>query len=244
MLSREDEYQLKQYCEKDEQAARLIHHLEESHRMNLSRISHEIRNPVTLINSFLQLTRAKYPEVTGFQTWNPIMENMEYLKQLLEELSDYNNSNMLHKEHFSLTPFLESLVFACQPTLLPVQLSFEKTTAIPSAYFDRTRLQSAVLNLIRNASEALKGQPDGKIGISLSFDSTFFYIQVKNNGPQIPPEQEKNLFEPFVTHKKGGSGLGLAIVQKVTQAHGGTVSLTSTPAETCFVLKLPITYEI
>lgn len=110
MLSREDEYQLKQYCEKDEKVSRLIHHLEESHRMNLSRISHEIRNPITLINSFLQLTQKKHPEVIEFKTWNPIIENMEYLKQLLEELSDYNNSGILHKELFLRLPFW-SLLF-------------------------------------------------------------------------------------------------------------------------------------
>ncbi|MBS6193975.1 MAG: HAMP domain-containing histidine kinase [Clostridiales bacterium] len=243
MLSREHEAQLKQYCEKDEKTARLIHHMEESYRMNLSRISHEIRNPVTLINSFLQLTAAKHPEVTEFSTWHPIIENMEYLKQLLEELSDYNNSNTLHKERFSLTPFLESLVYDCKPSLLPVQLSFEKTTAIPSAYFDKMRIQSAVLNLIRNASEALAQNPDGKILVSLSFDGTFFYIRVANNGPQIPPEQVATLFDPFITHKKGGTGLGLTIIRNVALAHGGSVSVSSDAAETSFTIKLPISYE-
>lgn len=243
MLSQEDVKQLKKYYEKDAQAALLIHHLEDSYRMNLSRISHEIRNPVTLINSFLQLTQNHHPEVSSFETWEPVMENMEYLKQLLEELSDYNNSHALHKAQISLATLLRTLISDCQPSLLPVQIHFEKTSAIPTAYFDTTKIRAAVLNLIRNASEALKGKSNGRIDVMLSFDGSFFHIQVINNGPEIPAENLENLFEPFITHKKEGTGLGLAIVQNTVLAHKGTVSVSSNPQETCFTIALPLCYE-
>lgn len=168
---------------------------------------------------------------------------MEYLKQLLEALSDYNNSSILHKEEFFLTPLLDSLVSSCGPALLPIQISFEKTTAIPPSCFDRTKVRSAVLNLIRNAAEALKNCPDGRIRVVLSFDGTCFHIQVANNGPQIPSEHLETLFEPFITHKKEGTGLGLAIVKNVALAHNGTVSVASSAQETCFTIVLPLSYE-
>lgn len=243
MLTQKDAIQLKQYCEKNTQASLLIQHMEESYRMHLSRISHEIRNPVTLINSFLQLTETRHPEVREFETWKPVIENMHYLKQLLEELSDYNNSSVLHKETFSLASLLRSLVSDCQPSLLPVQLHFEKISAIPSACFDKTRIRAAVLNLIRNAFEALKGSPDGEITVRLSFDGSFFHLQISNNGPLIPSDHLNNLFDPFITHKKEGTGLGLAIVKNTVLAHNGTVSVSSTLQETCFTIDLPLSYE-
>lgn len=242
MLSQMEKHQLKQYCENDPQLRLLIRHLEDSHRMELSRISHEIRNPVTLINSFLQLTASHHPEVISFDTWEPIVENMEYLKQLLEELSDFNNSGNLHKEQFSLASFLNSLVQECAPTLGAVKISFEKNSAVPSACFDKIKLRAAVLNLIRNAAEALSDQENGRILVSLAFDGSLFHIGISDNGPGIPAEYLPNLFEPFITHKKEGTGLGLAIVNNIVHAHEGSVTVASSPKETCFTLHLPLSF--
>lgn len=243
MLSPMEKHQLKQYCENDPTLNLLIHRLEESHRMDLSRISHEIRNPVTLINSFLQLTLSHHPEVTSFDTWKPIIENMEYLKQLLSELSDYNNSMVLHKEQFSLSSFLSSLIQECETVFPLLKVSFQKKTAVPPACLDKTKLRAAILNLIRNASEALENQPNGEIIVSLSFDGDTFHICVENNGPEIPSEYLSNLFEPFITHKKDGTGLGLAIVHNIVQAHEGSINVTSSSEKTSFILHLPLSYE-
>lgn len=244
MLSQKEEHQLKQYCDKDPRLSLLLEHLEDSHRMDLSRISHEIRNPVTIINSFLQLTQNNYPEVTTFGTWKPILENMEYLKQLLSEVSQYNNAAQLHKERISLTSFLQTLMSDCQITFPSIHFTFQKDSAIPSAFFDKVKLQAAILNIIRNASEAMEEQSIKKIHISLSFDGEYFYIKITNNGPCIPPEHIPRLFEPFVTHKKDGSGLGLAIVQSIVHAHNGYIMVFSNSNETSFTLCLPFTYKI
>ena len=132
MLTKEEQHQLHLFCEKDEHLADLIKKMEASHRMSLSRISHEIRNPVTLINSFLQLTQTRHPEVMQFTSWSPIMENMNYLRNLLEEISTFNNSQILHKEPCSLTKLLESIITSCRPALFPIQIDFEKLSPIPS----------------------------------------------------------------------------------------------------------------
>ena len=243
MLSQEEKHQLELYCKNNPDLNLLIQHLEESHRMELSRISHEIRNPVTLINSFLQLTVSHHPEAALFDTWKPILENIEYLKQLLNELSDYNNSAVLHKEEFSLTTFLTELVQEYQAACMSVKITFHKMTAIPPGYFDKTKLRSAVLNLIRNASEALGNQADGEIKVSLAFDGDNYQICIENNGPEIPAEYLPNLFEPFITHKKDGTGLGLAIVRNIVQAHEGSVNVISSSERTCFTLRIPLSYK-
>ena len=243
MLSQTEKHQLKQYCDENPQLSILVQHLEDSHRMNLSRISHEIRNPVTIINSFLQLTQKTYPEVSNFGTWKPILENMEYLKELLQEFSEYNNSTQLHKEIFSLHSFLENLIMNCQIALPSVSFSYQKTTAIPTSAFDKTKLQSALLNIIRNAYESMETQSHPQIGTTLSFDGEYFFIKITNNGIPIPTEYLPHLFEPFITHKKNGSGLGLAIVRNIVLSHKGSINVVSSPKETTFTLRLPLQYN-
>lgn len=240
MLTRDESQQLNNYSEKDPYLKTLLHRLEEEHRSEVSRISHEIRNPVTLINSYLQLTEHHYPQVADYSTWKPIMENMEYLKTLLEDLSHYNHAGVLHPETFSLPQLLKDICRDAAAAWFPIHIVFHQRTAVPTAWADKTKLKEAVLNLIRNGAEALENRPNGKIILSLTVVENCFLIQVSNNGPQIRPEHMKDMFEPFVSHKKDGTGLGLSIVRSIAMAHGGSISATSIPDETCFRLKIPI----
>ena len=239
MLTREESRQLNDYCQKDPRLKALLKRLEEEHRTEVSRISHEIRNPVTLINSYLQLTRNHYPQVDEFSTWKPILENMEFLKELLEELSRYNHAGTLRPEVFSLTELLEDICRDAGTAWTSVRISFQKETAVPMAYADKTKLKEAVLNMIRNSAEALRDSAAGKIRLSLSFENEWFLIKVSNNGPQILPDRLEDIFEPFVSYKRDGTGLGLPIVRSIANAHGGSITVTSTSDSTCFCLKLP-----
>ena len=80
--------------EKEELLTRLLH----SHRMDISTISHEIRNPLTLIYSTLQMIEASNPEVLNIRHWSDLHSDIEYMKQLLEELSAYNNGQRLSRQ--------------------------------------------------------------------------------------------------------------------------------------------------
>ena len=76
----------------------------------MSRVSHEIRNPVALIGSELQMIEAAHPEVTGYDYWNDILDNLDYIKQLLNDLSDYNNAGRLALKKTSMTDYLNSIL--------------------------------------------------------------------------------------------------------------------------------------
>lgn len=80
---------------------------EEHLHFALSRISHEIRNPVTLINSSLQIIEAEHPEVKDFQFWDDVKGDLSYLLTLLNDLSSYNNGNSLTLECFKPGPWLK-----------------------------------------------------------------------------------------------------------------------------------------
>lgn len=244
MITSEEKAQLDQYSRNDPVLESLLCRLREQHQLELSRISHEIRNPVTLINSYLQLTEKRYPQVKTFTTWVPLMENMEFLKNLLEDISRYHHASSLTLQEINLPEFLRNLARDASCALHPVSVSFSQLTPAPRAAGDPVKLREAILNLIRNGAEAVGHTPHGAIRICLSFAENTFQISVSNNGPLIPPDQLEKIFEPFISYKKDGTGLGLSIVRSIMQAHQGSVSVTSVPEETVFTLRFPLALNL
>jgi nitrogen fixation/metabolism regulation signal transduction histidine kinase len=95
---------------------------------------------------------------------------------------------------------------------------------------DPELLDQALINLLRNATEALRDTADGKIALTASrgLDGRTL-IQVIDNGPGIPTEQREKVFVPFFTTKRQGSGVGLTLARQIMTVHGGTIVLSDTP---------------
>lgn len=207
----------------------------------IAKISHEIRNPVTLINTYLQLLGEKYPEITVCDYWTHIISNMDYLKDLLNEISQFNNSSSVQKTLVNVYGFLQTLTGELMPILKGnnIQLLLKKESALPPLEIDITKFRQVMLNLIRNSAEAIGS--DGQITIRTFFEDLSIIVEVSDNGSGIPEAFIPTLFEPFVTHKQDGTGLGLAIVKNIIEAHEGTIWVQSTEGSgTTFSIKLPI----
>jgi signal transduction histidine kinase len=104
---------------------------------------------------------------------------------------------------------------------------------------DPQRMSRALVNVIRNAVEAMEGM--GRVEVRAQPAGPLVRIEVADNGPGIPPAIRDRVFEPFVTAgKRGGTGLGLAIVKRVVESHGGHVTFqTESGVGTRFILDLP-----
>ncbi|HSC76428.1 MAG TPA: ATP-binding protein [Pseudomonadales bacterium] len=108
-------------------------------------------------------------------------------------------------------------------------------------------IQQVLLNIIRNASQALAGaeSPSPRITISTGCDTLFAWIKITDNGPGITPEIRRHLFEPFFTTKEVGQGTGLGMSISyfiITRHHGGSIDVDSTPGEgASFTIRLPLT---
>lgn len=214
---------------------------EDQLHFHISKLSHEIRNPVTLINTYLQLFAQKHPEITDCEYWTHITSNMNFLKELLNEISYFNNSNTIQKTSVNIFAFLKQLAEELSPILEErnIQLEIKKESALPPLEMDTTKFRQAIFNLIRNSIEAIGS--DGHITIRTYFEDLSICLQVEDNGPGIPEEFLPTLFDPFVTHKKEGTGLGLAITKNVLHAHNGTIQVCSKEGKgTVFTMKLPI----
>ena len=211
MLSSTDHDKLQQIMQENPENEALINRLLTSHQMEISTISHEIRNPLTLVYSTLQLIESQHPEVLTFSHWTELHQDIEYMKFLLEDLSSYNNG-----ERLELTP------------------------VSASTYFRRIALSFAA-SIVDTDIEFVSRIPEDLPEISVTFQTDSLYIGVRDNGCGIAPEDQETIFEPFVTHKPDGTGLGLAITRRIIQAHHGTVTLNSVLHNgTTFILTLPV----
>ena len=146
----------------------------------LSKVSHEIRNPVALINSFLQLLVNNHPELKEDSCYLKIEENMDYLKALLDELSTYNHSHTADTEELNPYLLLQNITASAGALLEQqgIDLQLSKESAIPRIPLDRTKFHQLISNLIRNASEAM---PDGgTIRIAVSCDGETVSITVQS----------------------------------------------------------------
>ena len=244
MLSRDEYEKIHKLCQESPQAMEVQKMLQRENQLQLSMVSHEVRNPVTLINSFLQLMASAHPEVKDFPYWDDIMENMQFLRSLLSQLSEYNNAQKLNREEVNLYLILQSFTESIRPALAEqdITLLFHKEGPIPPFLLDRNKILQVLFNLTRNAAEAI--DRGGCISITLSADLDTATIRVRDDGPGIPAEYQADIFDFFVTHKKDGTGLGLAIARSTVEAHGGTIGVSSVEGQGAeFIIRLPIVYQ-
>lgn len=241
MFTTTDYDKLRQIMDESPQKEALIQKLLDSHKMTISTIGHEIRNPLTLVYSTLQLIESQHPEVLTYKYWESMRGDIEYMKLLLEELSSYNNGERLTLTSFSCASFLRPLVLSFAASLTETEIEFTSKieSDLPAITGDAVKLKEVILNLLRNAQDAAAS--DGSIYLHAYTANGMFNITVTDNGCGIPPEEIDNIFEPFVTHKPSGTGLGLAVSRRIAQAHGGSLTAVSAPGETTsFTLSLPI----
>ena len=214
--------------------------LNKDNQLLISKISHELRNPLTIIYSTLQLIESRHPETRTFEHWHELMKDVEFMSVLLDDLSRFNHANALNLSTFSFRPFWEyiSLSFAASIADTKLEYFSKIDPSINQITGDKTKLQEVFLNLLRNAADA--ASPDGTISMTAEQSKDSIIIQVQDNGCGISKEHLSSIFEPFTTYKKNGTGLGLSISESIIQAHGGTIEVDSAPQKgSTFRITLP-----
>ena len=214
--------------------------LNKNEQLVISKISHELRNPLTIIYSTLQLIESRHPEARTFDHWHELMQDVEFMSVLLDDLSRFNHAGALNFSTFSFRPFWEyiSLSFAASVADTKLEYFSKIDSSINQITGDKTKLQEVFLNLLRNAADA--ASPDGTISMTAEQSKDSIIIQVQDNGCGISKEHLSSIFEPFTTYNKNGTGLGLSISESIIQAHGGTIEVDSAPQKgSTFRITLP-----
>lgn len=207
-------------------------HTKDELQITLSKFSHEIRNPLALVSSEMQLMTSRHPEIADYSEWYAIMDNIEYIRSLLDELSCYSHAAHITPRPTQLAPYLHSLVNVLKPTMdyLDITLETEIAPDLPNLPLDHLKMRQALFNLLRNAQEAVS-YPGGHILLRAQNVGSRVCISVEDNGCGIQPEQIDSIFSLFVTSKPEGTGIGLAITKEIIEAHGGQIEVDCRPGQ-------------
>ena len=162
--------------------------LNKNEQLVISKISHELRNPLTIIYSTLQLIESRHPEARTFDHWHELMQDVEFMSVLLDDLSRFNHAGALNFSTFSFRPFWEyiSLSFAASVADTKLEYFSKIDSSINQITGDKTKLQEVFLNLLRNAADA--ASPDGTISMTAEQSKDSIIIQVQDNGCGISKE--------------------------------------------------------
>lgn len=144
---------------------------------------------------------------------------------------------------FPLTYLLQNLQTLYLPDMQRLHIDFSLVLFLPeiTVHADEELLSQVLINLLKNAMQALEGQEDGKIRMEVDTEKNQLLIRVTDNGPGIPSDLIEDIFVPFFTTKVTGSGIGLSLSRQIIRMHGGELSVASQPyRETCFTVSLPV----
>lgn len=202
------------------------------------RIAHEIKNPLTPIRLSAERIRRKFVKVAGDdaekleQLTDVIVRQTEDLRRIVDEFSKFARMPQPQRRPVDLSKILRDAVVLQDVGQSGVTFKSEIPNAQVTSLLDETMISQALINLIKNAGEAIetlqeKGAPDSfvpEIRIAMTYDDTRARITISDNGIGLP-EDRARLFEPYVTTRDKGTGLGLPIVKKIIEEHGGLLTL-------------------
>jgi signal transduction histidine kinase len=218
-----------------------------------AKLAHEIRNPLSSITLNIDLVGdeiqaltdddpARGDEARGLL--QSIKSEVRRIHRVTEDYLKFARLPKLYREQLELNEilkqglsFLESLFEASNVT---VQTEFAPD--LPPILADEGQLWQAILNLVRNAIEAM---PDGgRLVLRTCREHDEVVLHISDSGSGVDHDHHDQLFKPFFSTKTGGTGLGLPLTQQIVAEHGGVIECPQTPDQgTTFVIRLPIQRE-
>ncbi len=198
------------------------------------RIAHEIKNPLTPITLSAERLRKKFaPEEPGelresFERYvETIARHTRDIGRMVEEFVAYARlpASVFHEE--DLVALVRKTVFSSQTVNADVRYTLNLPDAPVPFTCDEGQLGRALLNLLKNAGEAMEGREVKEIHLTLVAEAAAITLTIEDNGPGFPEDKLATLTEPYVTTRTKGTGLGLAIVKRTIEEHKGTLTLSN-----------------
>ena len=208
-------------------------------------VAHEIKNSLTPMRLSVQMLQRNIengkatPEQTQ-RTANTLIEQIDALSDIATSFSTYAKMPENHPQLLDLAELVGNVVnLYDNEENIEFAFHYDKTKD-HTFNGDKTNLNSAVGNLIKNAVQAIGTKQNGRIEVTLKSEGNSFVISVKDNGKGIKEEYKSQIFLPNFTTKTGGSGVGLSLTYNIVQAAGGTISFESTEGQgAIFEIVLP-----
>jgi len=214
-----------------------------------AQITHEVRNPLSSIGLNAELLDEVVTGLDGSPAQldeakslvRAIVKEVDRLAEITEEYLRFARLPRPRLEPEDLTEIIKALAAFLGPELrrAGVELAVE-LPPLPPIAADENQLRQALLNLMRNAAEAM-ASGGGRLSVSATVETRALEITVADTGPGIAAEHLDKIFDPFFSTKERGTGLGLALTQQIIAEHGGRISVeTKLGQGTTFRVRLPI----
>ena len=224
-------------------------------------LAHVVKNPLSGIRGAAQRLEASVAEPDQELTVL-IREEADRIRALVERMEVFGEKPV-ERRPLNIHRVLEHVRLLAQSGVAAgIRVAEAYDPSLPPVWGHRDQLVQVVLNLVKNAAEAITGNPaalwgGGEIVLTTAYQHGMrlavagsphrlhlpLVVTVRDNGPGIPEDIRPHLFEAFVSSKPNGSGLGLALVAKIIGDHGGLIEVDSRPGRTEFRLCLPVMTE-
>lgn len=229
------------------EAARLRQQLEHHQRLSAmgemaAGLAHQLRTPLaTALLYASNIARPGLPDADRQRFAERVRERLRHLERMIQDMLQFVRGQPTEDEPIDIDAVVQEVGAIIEPQMEARGVAFRRPRldATPVVRGSRKSLTGALVNLLENA---LQATPEGgEVGLAIAVDGQQVRISVSDTGCGMSEETRLRVFEPFYTTRSEGTGLGLAIVRSVAEAHGGTVSVASTPGQGSeFVVSLPM----
>ena len=222
----------------------------QANRELIRNLAHEIKNPLGGIRGAAQLLDHELERPNLHEYTQVIMKEADRLQLLMDRLlTPHRLPQPARLNVHEVLERVRSLILAEYPNDIAIRRDYD--VSLPLLTGDREQLIQAVLNVVRNAAQALRGagtRGEIRLRTRVARQVTLarrryrhaLAVEITDNGPGIPPELQGRVFHPLVSGRAGGSGLGLTLAQNFINQHHGMISFESVPGHTMFEILLPV----
>lgn len=216
-------------------------------------LTHEIMNSVTPIASLSEAVNQSMKanniqdldeeDLSDLQISIETIENRSKgMVKFVNAYKDYARDLEINRQDIEVSKLITNVSNLLSPLLEEHQVELSSNISLKptSISVDSGLIEQVLINLIKNAVEALKDQTNARIDISATNENQHSVITVEDNGSGISSDNQENIFVPFFTTKRKGSGVGLSLSKKIMQLHGGDIQVKSSEIGTTFFLTIPI----
>lgn len=206
-----------------------------------SKISHEIRNPLNALSLNLEMLADENLKAEAREALKATSTEIDRLNRIAESYLTLARSPKQATEDIDLKKIVSQIDRLIRPETDRRSLVLRATMdeILPLLRFNASRLEQALLNLLRNAMEA--STPNGLIQLAVRKEPDSVVIEVSDQGKGIPADALPHIYEPFYTTKEKGTGLGLAITSEIIAEQGGSIDCRSEVGRgTTFLIRIPV----